>query len=67
MTKIDPRGIMRMIIAVTECPEGGPTKLTLDCGHVEPFAQHFHYSTGNFTHCFKCGKEAREHETTATH
>lgn len=55
---IDPRGIIRLIIAVEEKPEA--TYVTKDCGHRDAYAQHFTYRAGHPIHCFACGQEARD-------
>jgi len=49
----DPRGPMRTIVEVVT--SAGPTLLTLSCGHVGTFANHFTYKVGAETHCFQCG------------
>lgn len=52
-TSPDPRGPSRTIQAIEERRD--ITLLTLDCGHVGRFAQHFTYKTGRTVHCFDCG------------
>ena len=58
-TKIDPRGILRKIVAVDDTSQSDATLITFDCGHTSSMANHFHYKIGSNTHCYQCGKEAR--------
>ena len=60
MTWVDPRGIMRTIVAVDRGT--GPTLITMSCGHVGEFANHFTYKIGTEIRCFRCGQQARGEE-----
>lgn len=52
----DPRGPARKIIAVAPSPTGGPTLVTLSCGHVRERANHFAYQVGADDRCFGCDR-----------
>lgn len=55
---VDPRGIMRRVLA-QECHRaGGYVALTFECGHVGRMAAHFDYSgvVGEERRCFQCGQ-----------
>lgn len=52
----DPRGPQVRILAVTPSPTGGPTTLTLACGHRREFVNHFTYTVGSEIRCFGCAK-----------
>lgn len=50
----DPRGPLRIITQVEEDPNGGVTKITLDCGHVQDRNQIYTYKVGHPDRCFAC-------------
>ncbi len=50
----DPRGPVRFATEVVESPTGGMTLVTLSCGHVREFANHFHYCVGSEQRCSAC-------------
>lgn len=52
----DPRGPERKIVKVEPDPNGGATRVTLDCGHVREFNQIYHYELGSRSRCLTCGK-----------
>ena len=52
--RADPRGPLRTAVAVD--PQPGATLVTLSCGHVAHFAQHFHYEVGDEHRCHACGR-----------
>ncbi len=55
MSKIDPRGIRRRIVAV-EC-KTTETLITMEeCNHVNSKVQHFTYKIGDIVFCYKCKK-----------
>ena len=43
-----------LIRSVEVDPEGGPTILTLVCGHRVERANHFSYKVGDVEHCVQC-------------
>lgn len=54
----DPRGPMRVATAVD--PTHTVTLVTLDCGHIASFAQHFHYNVGDEHRCYQCWRKDHE-------
>ena len=50
----DPRGPSKLIRSVEVDPDGGPTILTLVCGHRVERANHFSYKVGDVEHCVQC-------------
>jgi hypothetical protein len=53
-TYSDPRGPIRTIKRVEEDPNGGLTRLHLDCGHISLANQIYHYETGARSRCIEC-------------
>jgi hypothetical protein len=51
---IDPRGPNRKIVSVEIDPQGGFTKLHLDCGHVSEVNQIYTYLEGDDSRCMTC-------------
>ena len=54
----DPRGPVRHIDSIELTPSAA--LLTLSCGHVSRCAPHFSYKTGNNSHCYSCGQQAKK-------
>ncbi len=59
----DPRGPIRQIESIERTPSA--VLLTLSCGHVSHCATHFSYKTGNDSHCFECGQQAKQTQHSA--
>jgi hypothetical protein len=49
---IDPRGILRNVVTITETPSA--TLILMECGHTGSFAQHFHYDAKDQRRCVQC-------------
>lgn len=53
---IDPRGPSVKIVSVAVSPTGGPTLVSMTCGHVVERVNHFSYHVGDSDRCFICVK-----------
>jgi hypothetical protein len=54
----DPRGPIKVAIKVEPCPNGGPTAVTLSCGHTRNFNAIYTYCVGEQHRCLACKDEA---------
>lgn len=56
----DPRGPVRKIVSVDWRTD--VCLVSLDCGHIRPMNQIFHYKVGNDCRCFQCGPHGKAQE-----